>query len=157
MLAIDIPGFGVVRLRYLVLDLNGTLTNQGVLIRGVKEQLQTLQKDLEISITTANTFGEAQKIAADLGVSLKILHANSSEREQKARYVEELGPEKVVAIGNGNNDVEMLKKARIGIVVIGPEGAANLAILNATIVVHSINDALQMLLNPQVLKATLRY
>ncbi|OLS16307.1 MAG: hypothetical protein RBG13Loki_0066 [Promethearchaeota archaeon CR_4] len=48
MLEIDIPGFGTLRLKFLVLDLNGTLTNQGMLISQVKEQLSALKKYLDI-------------------------------------------------------------------------------------------------------------
>jgi len=157
MLEIDIPGFDIVKLKHLVLDLNGTLTNQGILIAHVKEQLRSLKKDLEVIIVSADTFGRANAIKDELEVSLKTIDSQSNESEQKVKIVEDLRCESVVAIGNGNNDQAMLKKARIGIVVIGPEGASVHTIMNATIVVYSITDALQMLLNPQILKATLRY
>ena len=62
----------------------------------------------------------------------------------------------VVAIGNGANDVSMLRAAALGIVVVGPEGLATEAIAAATIVTLSIADALDLLLNPKRLVATLR-
>jgi phosphoserine phosphatase len=67
-----------------------------------------------------------------------------------------MGAENVVAIGNGVNDSLMLKKAALGIVVIGGEGAAQKTIKEADIVVKDIHDALGLLLNRLRLIATLR-
>ena len=44
---------------------------------------------------------------------------------EKEQFGESLGTEKVVAVGNGVNDSLMLKKAALGIIVIGEEGAAS--------------------------------
>jgi hypothetical protein len=62
----------------------------------------------------------------------------------------------VVAIGNGSNDVPMLKEGVVGICVVGPEGASTAALLGADVVVTDIRDALGLLLKPQRLVATLR-
>jgi len=67
-----------------------------------------------------------------------------------------LGKEKCVAIGNGANDVLMLKQSAIGICVIGKEGASSEAVQHSDIVVYDINDALDLLLNPKRIIATLR-
>ncbi|HZY44758.1 MAG TPA: HAD hydrolase family protein, partial [Anaerolineae bacterium] len=61
-----------------------------------------------------------------------------------------------VAIGNGANDVEMLKAAAIGIAVLGREGTASEAIAAADIVTLNVIDAIDLLLNPKRLVATLR-
>jgi soluble P-type ATPase len=50
----------------------------------------------------------------------------------------------------------MLKAAAIGIAVLGHEGAASEAIAAADVVVFDIVDAIDMLLNPKRLIATLR-
>src|SRR4030042_1914973 len=107
----------------------------------------------QVIIISADTFGKAEVIKEELEVSLKIIDTRSRESEQKAKIIEDLGQESVIAIGNGTNDREMLKKSRIGIVIVGPEGAAVSTIMNATVAVYSITDALQMLINPQILKA----
>jgi soluble P-type ATPase len=61
-----------------------------------------------------------------------------------------------VAIGNGRNDVPIMQRAAVGIVVIGPEGAAREAAHAADILVRDIRDGLDLLLKPLRLKATYR-
>jgi P-type E1-E2 ATPase len=75
---------------------------------------------------------------------------------EKARIVRELGPEKVVAVGNGANDVLMLKEASLGVGVIGEEGCAKDVLKEADLVVKNILDALGIILHPERLVATLR-
>ena len=50
----------------------------------------------------------------------------------------------------------MLKEAALGICVLGGEGASREAIANADLVALHINDALDLLLKPDRLVATLR-
>ena len=75
---------------------------------------------------------------------------------EKEKFVESLGAESVVAVGNGTNDNQMLKRAALGIVIVGPEGTSVRSLLAADVVVKDINDGLDMLLNPKRLVATLR-
>ncbi len=63
---------------------------------------------------------------------------------------------RVVAIGNGRNDRMMLDAAALGIAVCGAEGAAAETLEAADIVVGRIVDALDLLLHPKRLVATLR-
>ncbi|AAB98055.1 hypothetical protein MJ_0073 [Methanocaldococcus jannaschii DSM 2661] len=83
-----------------------------------------------------------------------------SEKIAKLKILEELKKEnpnkKIIAIGNGNNDELLLKNADLGICVIGDEGAWSKTILSSDIVVKDINDALDLLLNENRLKATSR-
>lgn len=74
---------------------------------------------------------------------------------QKAELVGRLGAESVIAVGNGRNDVAMLTAA-LGIAVLGAEGCAGAALRAADVVVPSISDALDCLLEPRRLVATLR-
>ena len=76
---------------------------------------------------------------------------------QKENYILNLGAVNTVAIGNGNNDARILKTAKVGIAVCLAEGCATTAIRTADILTHSILDALDLLLYPDRLKATLRY
>ncbi|MGC8790802.1 MAG: HAD hydrolase family protein, partial [Desulfurella sp.] len=67
-----------------------------------------------------------------------------------------IGLSNLVAIGNGKNDSLMLKYAKLGICVIGKEGANIEALQNSDIVVCDIVSALELLLYPKRLIATLR-
>jgi len=42
MISIDIPGWGNLEVEYVLLDLNGTLTEDGKVLPGVKERIQSL-------------------------------------------------------------------------------------------------------------------
>ena len=95
-------------------------------------------------------------IDTELGLQGVRLRAKASEAEQKADFVSGLGPAGVVAIGNGANDVLMLREAALGIAVLGKEGLSVAAFQNADLVVADILDALDVLLHPKRLVATLR-
>jgi soluble P-type ATPase len=75
---------------------------------------------------------------------------------EKLNYLQRLDANCCACLGNGRNDVLMLKNAALGIAVVGKEGAAVEAILAARVVALSILDALDLLLRPLRLKATLR-
>ena len=47
-----------------------------------------------------------------------------NQAEAKSDYVETLGADTVVAMGNGANDAAMIERAALGIAILGPEGAA---------------------------------
>ena len=59
-------------------------------------------------------------------------------------------------IGNGANDALVLEAAAVSFAVLGPEGASAAALRSADIVCASATDALDLLLDPQALSATLR-
>ena len=155
MMRIDIPGRDVLEIRHLVLDMNGTLSLDGELLGGVAERIEALRGKLEILIITADTLGTAQQIAAGLGVQLHKIDA-ARQPEQKLAFIKQLGYQTTAAIGNGANDVLMLKKAVLGICIVGPEGAAWESVSACDVVVSDINAALDLLLKPKRLIATLR-
>ncbi len=152
MLRVSIPGEEPLEFRHLVLDANGTLTDHGELIEGVAGRIARLRDVLAVHIASADTFGTAEGLAASLGASF----VRVGDGADKERLVERLGADGVVAIGNGRNDVAMLRSARLSIAVVGPEGAAAAAMASADIVSRDICDALDMLLDRKVLIATLR-
>jgi soluble P-type ATPase len=80
----------------------------------------------------------------------------TGQDEAKRAYVGNLGPEKCVCIGNRRNDRLMLKDAALGIAVIHLEGMATEAALAGDLLVTGIHDALDLLLAPKRLIATLR-
>ncbi len=155
VISLLIPGLGAFAWRHLVLDVNGTLTVGGELVPGVPERVRVLAGRLEVHLLTADIRGNVADLARRLGVAWTQVQ-REHEDEQKRDYVEGLGAEGVIAIGNGNNDALMLSAASLGIVVIGPEGAATRAIMAADLAVHDIVDALDVLLDTTRLSATLR-
>ncbi len=156
MFELDIPGFGFVKLEHLVSDFTGTLSVDGKLITGVRERLNRIADFLTIHILTADTFGRAREELRGINCGVHILTGEDHDI-QKEEFIKRLGPDKVIAFGNGNNDRKMLRIARIGIAVILDEGCAVDAFSSSNIVVKSINDGLDLLLNPLRLKATLRF
>jgi len=143
-------------LAHLVLDVNGTLTEDGVLLPGVAERLAMLRPALTAHLLSADTFGKLGEISGQLDIPAQRLRAGESEPEQKAALVRALGSSSVVAIGNGANDAAMLAEAALGIAVLGPEGVASTALRAADVVAGSILAALDLLLFPKRLMATLR-
>jgi soluble P-type ATPase len=155
VLAIDIPSFGALRLEHLVLDFNGTLAIDGRLIPGVRERLNRLAASLAVHVITADTFGRARAALRGEKCTLQVL-GRGAEHRAKAAFVSRLGANGVACIGNGRNDRLMLAAAALGIVTIQREGAAGEAVAASDVVVHDVRDALELLLRPRRLLATLR-
>lgn len=156
MMKFQIPGWEDLVLEHLVLDFNGTIGLDGQLIPGVKERLYELAKQVKVHIITADTFGTCKAQCQSLNCTLHILDSSMLGGPLKERYVERLGPSSVAAVGNGSNDVAMLEKAALGIAVIGDEGLCINALNSADLVVSNICNALDLLLQPKRLVATLR-
>jgi soluble P-type ATPase len=138
-----------------VLDYNGTLAIDGRLIAGVKARLNRLAGSVAVHVITADTFGKARRSLRGIDCSLEILRRGGEDRA-KAALVRRLGPRRVACIGNGRNDRLMLRSAALGIGTVQREGAALEAVQASDIVVHDVRDALDLLLEPRRLMATLR-
>lgn len=156
MIEVDIPGFGPVRIAHVVTDFTGTLSVDGTLVPEVRERLVGLSGLLRLHVLTADTFGRARGELEGLDCEFLLLTGDDHD-VQKEQYVMQLGPENVAALGNGNNDRRMLKAARVGIAVCLKEGCSKDALTSADVIVTSANDALDLVLNPTRLKATLRF
>lgn len=156
MIEIDIPGRGSYQFRHAVIDVNGTIACDGILMPGVANRLQTLRQLVDVHLLTADTHGGQDTIDHELGMTAHRLPSATGQTEQKAAYVRSLGSHEVVAIGNGANDSLMVDEAALGIAVIGPEGAATATLQQADVVVADILMALDLLLRPKRLVATLR-
>ncbi len=155
MITISIPGRGALEVANLVLDLNGTIALDGEVLPGVAERLAALATGLTVHLVSADTQGQAAQSAERLGLQLFRI-VPGDEGGQKLSLVAQLGPAQTVAIGNGANDARMLAAAGLGIAVLGSEGLATMALSAAEVVVDRIEDALDLLLRPQRLIATLR-
>jgi soluble P-type ATPase len=155
MIALDIPGFGHLALRHLVLDFNGTLALDGVLLPGVVDRIFGLSMQLELHVLTANTTGTCASALAGLPLTVSVLDG-PPEDEAKLAYVKNLGAESCASVGNGANDRLMLKACALGIAVLGPECTAAQTLAASDIIAPDITAALDLLLHPVRLLATLR-
>lgn len=155
MLQFDIPGYGALRLEHLVLDYNGTLACDGILIDGARERLGALSSQLKIHVITADTFGKVKSALVGIPCELTILPPENQDAGKLA-FVQRLGCDKTVCIGNGRNDRLMLEAAALGIALIQREGAAGKTLMAADVVVTSVLEALDLLIHPLRLVATLR-
>ena len=155
MIELTIPGRGPLRLEHLVTDVNGTLAVDGILIGGLAKRIASLRDRLEIHMLTADTHGRQAAIDEQLNLKANRVQPGN-EAAQKAEFVRQLGAEKVVAIGQGANDAEMLKTAVLGICVMSQEGVAVETLVSADIVAPDIFAALDLLEKPVRIVASLR-
>jgi soluble P-type ATPase len=149
---VQIPGRGVLALLTLAIDFTGTLATDGSLVPDVEDRLRALAARLRILVLTADTFGTVTAALAGLPVEIHVVTTG----EEKAAILREAGAETSVAVGNGRNDVAMFRLARLTIAVVGPEGAAGDLIRVADVVARDAAEALDLLLHPRRLRATLR-
>lgn len=156
MKKIEIPGFGDLEIKNILLDLNGTINFYGKRPANIKKYIKLLKEDLNLYIVSANTRGDLKDISEDIGVDGLQLDRTIAEDDAKLKILNELDPKSTIMIGNGNNDAKALKKACIGIAVVGSEGASSKAIFNADLVVNTSIDALKLILDAKALTATLR-
>ena len=154
MKTITVPGWGSAELENLVLDLNGTLTESGDFIPGVIDYLEKMTAEgFRIYVLSGDT-REVLKQGLEKPADVEAVIARTAD--EKKDFVESIGADHTVCVGNGNIDVEMFKAARLSICTIQAEGATLQAMLAADIVVTHINQAFEILLDPSKLVATLR-
>ena len=155
MISVPIPGWGELSIEYLMIDFNGTVAVDGKLKKEVKDALDRISRYVKVFIITADSY---DSVDAELGTSnVTFIKVNKvSSGDEKARVVKELGPEKIVAIGNGSNDVAMMRESALGIAVVGDEGCSTALVKEADIVVSDALKALGLLMHPERLVATLR-
>jgi len=155
MIEIEIPGSQLLQIEHLVLDFNGTLAQDGLIIDGVLGVLDTLSEKVQIHCLTADTYGTVSSQFNGHNITLAITPPDRQDLF-KAGYVTDLGRQKVACIGNGRNDLLMMKEAAISIAVIQNEGAASVTIAAAQIVCTDILSALSLFTNTKRITATLR-
>jgi soluble P-type ATPase len=157
MLQIAIPGAEDLVLAHLICDLNGTLAVDGQVSEPLRARLRLLTAHLQVHLVSADTHGTLPQLVETLqqeGCSVQMKRVSTGE--EKAAYTLALGPQQVVAVGNGVNDVAMFRLVRLSIAVCGAEGTARELLQLATLVVPAPEMALDLLLHPRRLTATLR-
>ena len=155
MLKIEIPNYKTLELEYLVLDYNGTIALDGEIRDSVREQLITLSKELEIYVLTADTHGTAKKMCEGLPLKIQTFPTDGAS-DEKLAVVEGLGEDRCIAIGNGRNDKLMCRASALAIAVMEQEGMCGRLLGEADVCTRNIEDALDLLLRPKRLIATLR-
>ena len=119
MVTASIPEWGELSLEYLLVDFNGTTAFNGQMKQTVRELLDEVSQHVKVYVVSSDSYESIDKEAAGSFTVRKV-----STGSDKADLVRHLGPEHVVAIGNGANDAMMLREAALGIAVIGEEGSA---------------------------------
>ncbi|MDY0131476.1 MAG: ATPase P [Desulforegulaceae bacterium] len=155
MIKISIPGIKDIEIENILLDYNGTIATDGEPLPGIKERFEKLSKISKIHLITADTHGSVKEKLKNYDCKIKVISGKNQDT-LKLEYLEEIGKNKTAAIGNGLNDRLMLKHSKLGICIIGEEGAFSQSIINSDLVVQSPNHALDLFLKKNRLTAGLR-
>lgn len=155
MIELNIPGRGNVAIEHLIMDVNGTLAVDGILLDGIAKRVGALRNRLTVHLLTANTHGGQAVIDQLLNLQAVRIQPGD-EAGQKAAFVRQLGAERVAAIGQGANDAQMLKTATLGICVLSVEGLAVETLNAADLFMPDILSALDLFDKPLRLIASLR-
>ena len=154
MIRIEIPGREELRIEHVLLDYNGTIAADGVLIPGVDELIGQLAGLGHVAVLTADTYGSARAQCDPLGVEV-VTFPRAGAAEFKQQYAEGLEGQ-IASFGNGFNDVGMFDHSDLRIAILDAEGICAGLIAHADVLVRSANEGLELLLKPDRLRATLR-
>lgn len=155
MIKYNIPGKEEIEIENIILDYNGTIAVDGILIDGVRDKIDILKDFLNIYIVTADTYGSVKKQCSNLPVEILTFPKENAGLE-KEKIIENLNPHKTIAVGNGFNDIKMFKKSILSIAIIEAEGCSSELILNSDIICKSIIDAFNIILDKNKVIANLR-
>ena len=146
-------GAGEFDLDTIILDLNGTLAVNGSVPDGVKERASKLKElGYKILLFSGDQRGTAQAQADDLGIELQ----RAGTTEEKEQLTLKLNKERTVAIGNARIDIGTFKHSKLRIATLQAEGIHAAILPYVDVIVTSINDALDLLINKDSLEATMR-
>jgi len=148
-----IPNREEFEIKTILLDLNGTISVKGKIVKGVKKRLKKLEKlGYRIILLTGNHRENADKLAKKLGIDCAVCN-NAEEKEKEILSLE---PETCAAIGNARIDIGMFKHAKVSVLTIEGEGIHVETIPFCDIIVKSINDALDLFIDKDSLIATMK-
>ena len=150
---IKAPNNRVLDIENIILDLNGTLANYGIVSERSKELIKALKElNYNIILISGDIRGNAANIAKELNIKI-FLGENS---EAKAIEVQKFDPNKTAAIGNARIDIGTFNNAIISIATLQQEGIHTEIIKHVDIIVPSIEDALKLFIDTKALEGTLR-
>ena len=146
-------GVGEINLDTVILDLNGTLAVDGKLVEGVIPRINKLKElGFKLYLFTGDQRGTASTQAKELGIEL-MYATNTAE---KAECAKKCNFETTVAIGNARIDIGTFENAKIKIATLQKEGIHAGILNHVDIIIPTINDALDMLIDPNTFNATMR-
>lgn len=155
MIVVDIPGReSPLTIRHVVLDYNGTVAVDGVLLPEAAERIMALLPSVRVHLLTADTYGTARAQCEPLGVQVHTFPRGGAA-VPKGNFVSRLSGG-VACFGNGFNDMAMFDGADLAVAVLEGEGACAALLSHADVAVRSIAEGLDLLLKPRRLRATLR-
>lgn len=106
----------------------------------------------KLYLFTGDQRGTASQQAAELGIELMFAKTTA----EKAACAKKCNFETTVAIGNARIDIGTFENAKIKIATLQKEGIHAAIIKHVDIIIPSINDALDLLINPDSFNATMR-
>ncbi|NLC02650.1 MAG: HAD family hydrolase [Tissierellia bacterium] len=155
MIIYEIPGRDNIEIENVVFDYNGTIAVDGKLIHGVQELINILSDQANIYILTADTYGTVEKEC--ININAKVLtFPKENAGENKKEIVEKLGGQRTICLGNGFNDIPMFEECILSIGIVEGEGMSGKLLSLADIVSRNIIEAINIILNKTMIKATLR-
>jgi len=153
----NIPNYGEITIKNVVFDINGTIQFEGKISEEICIKFNDLRNFYDIYLISSDTRGNLKDIAKLLNVNYILITSNGiSHEEAKCKEIIKLGENETVAIGNGNNDALMLKKALLGLAIIGKEGTTTKCVLNSDLIFPDPLSAINFLLDEKMIIATLR-
>lgn len=154
MITILRPGQEPLEFDFILIDFEGTLASDRRIHPKAKDKINLLSKRTKIYILTK---GEKERVEEALRrVKAEIIYLREGEAsKQKLDLLLNVGASRAVVVGNGIDDVPLMKEAGFRMAIIGKEGTSIELIQTADIVFTNIVDALDFLLKPLRQKATL--
>ena len=148
----DVPRVGVLEFDTIVLDLNGTLSVKWVISNKTKEKISKLRELwFTIYLLTGDARWTWQTLCNDLWIDLIVTQGS----EEKAEFMKKIGREKTVAIGNARIDIGMFQHAELSIATIQAEWIHRALLDHVDIIIPSIEDALDLFIDGDSLRATM--
>ncbi len=155
MIRVEIPGRArPLEICHVVLDYNGTIAVGGVLLPEAASRAAELRRAVKLHILTADTYGTVREQCAALGAVVHTFpRAGAGERKKEIVRGLEGG---AACFGNGYNDIPMFGEAALSVAVLEGEGVCAALLPHADILVRSAAEGLDLLLNPDRIRAALR-
>lgn len=154
MIRIEIPGREALEISHIVLDYNGTIAVDGLLVPGLDAPIEALSKLVDIHVLTADTYGTVRAQCAHLPLTVHTF-PRPDAGSCKEEIVKGLSGG-VACYGNGFNDIPMFDAADLAVAVLLEEGMCAQLLPHADIFVRSIHDGLDLFLKPDHIRADLR-
>lgn len=146
-------GVGELELVNIILDLNGTLAVGGKLVEGIEPRLIKLKElGYTLFLFTGDQRGNAAELAQKIGIEIQ----RATTTEEKRTLTDKIDVSKTVAIGNARIDIGTFVTTKLRIATLQAEGIHTEILQYVDIIVPSINDALDLLIDPNIFNATMR-